>query len=186
MAVDLIINPADTNIILVSNGSTPNAKCQWYYRSVDGGLNFAHLIRFYLKDYTGRAALALAPSDPTLIMPHFQCRTGIGLFCPKIPVTPGRRFLNRDIPVLAGLVLVLVDPLTQPSAMVTELMFISLPTKATNVSSISWEAYRSGKVGILEEEGSVPHECTCRTSPQHDQPVPPGPCLFCYRWRESL
>jgi len=160
MAVDLIINPADTNIILVSHGSYLNANVSGIYRSVDGGLNFAHLTSGLPKDYTGRAALALAPSDPTLIYAYISnAEQGIGLFLSENTGDTWKKVSDRDIPQWQGWYScdLVVDPRDPAVCYITGIDVYKSANKGTNVSHLSsWEAYRSGKVGILEEEGSVP------------------------------
>lgn len=62
MATDIEMHPLDTNVIYVSHGGYRSPETG-IYRSVDGGNNFA-LLNQLPRNYTGKAAISLAPSEP--------------------------------------------------------------------------------------------------------------------------
>lgn len=80
MAVDLYIHPQDTNLILVTTGSyfTQNAGL---YRSINGGGSFAKVTIGIPGDYTGKAMMAGAPSDPDVLYAYVaDALQGRGLY----------------------------------------------------------------------------------------------------------
>ena len=67
MAVDIEINPADTNIIYVTHGSLDDNTVSGIYRSENGGTSFAKLAGGLPDSYSGRAKLGMSPSQPGVI-----------------------------------------------------------------------------------------------------------------------
>jgi len=66
MAVDVELNPIDTNIIFVSYGSL-FAETAGIYRSLDGGNSFRQLSLGIPTTYSGKAMLAIDPSSTNII-----------------------------------------------------------------------------------------------------------------------
>ena len=66
MAVDIEINPIDTNIIYVSYGSL-FAEPAGIYRSLDGGNNFKQLSIGIPSTYSGKTMLAIDPSSTNIV-----------------------------------------------------------------------------------------------------------------------
>lgn len=67
MAVDIEINPADTNIIYVTHGSLDDNAVSGIYRSENGGASFVKLAGGLPDSYSGRAKLGMSPSQPGVI-----------------------------------------------------------------------------------------------------------------------
>ena len=80
MAVDVTINPIDTNFIYVSYGSL-FAEKTGIYRSRNGGIDFKQLRLGIPTSYTGKAMLAIDPSSPNIIYASVaDAFESIGLF----------------------------------------------------------------------------------------------------------
>lgn len=80
MTVDLYIHPVDTAVVLVTSGSffTPQSGL---YRSVNGGASFSKVTSGFPSDYSGKAMLAGAPSQPDRIYAYpANAENGLGLF----------------------------------------------------------------------------------------------------------
>lgn len=67
MAVDMEINPADTNMIYVTHGSLDDNASSGIYRSENGGNSFEKLTNGLPDSYSGRAKLGLSPSRPNIL-----------------------------------------------------------------------------------------------------------------------
>ena len=67
MAVDIEINPADTNIVYVTHGSLDDNAVSGIYRSENGGASFVKLAGGLPDSYSGRAKLGMSPSQPGVI-----------------------------------------------------------------------------------------------------------------------
>jgi len=80
MAVDVAINPIDTNIIYVSYGSL-FAETTGIYRSRNGGADFSQLSIGIPTSYTGKAMLTIDPNSPNIIYASVaDAFRSIGLF----------------------------------------------------------------------------------------------------------
>ena len=80
MAVDIHVHPVDTQVVLVTAGSffTPQSGL---YRSLNGGASFAKVTNGFPADYTGKAMLAGAPSQPDRIYAYpSNAGNGLGLY----------------------------------------------------------------------------------------------------------
>ncbi|MEM7101934.1 MAG: T9SS type A sorting domain-containing protein [Bacteroidota bacterium] len=64
MAVDIDINPVDTNLVFVTNGSY-NEPTSGTYRSVNGGQSFS--LMNLPTGYTGKTLIAISPSAPSIM-----------------------------------------------------------------------------------------------------------------------
>ncbi len=79
MATDVVINPADTNVVFLTHGGLGSFG-HGIYRSTDGGLNFEKLsmvsaggpFRFF-----GKAVLAISESNPDIVMVSIGNSNGI-------------------------------------------------------------------------------------------------------------
>lgn len=67
MAVDIEINPADTNIVFVTHGSLDDQDSSGVYRSVDGGDTFEKLGGGMPASYSGKTLLGLCPGQPNVV-----------------------------------------------------------------------------------------------------------------------
>lgn len=67
MAVDIVINSMDTNLVLVSHGTLFHEETG-IYRSTDGGRNFMELSVGLPTHYSGKAMLAMYPNTSTSIL----------------------------------------------------------------------------------------------------------------------
>lgn len=79
MAVDLYVHPLDTQVVLVTAGSffTPQSGL---YRSVNGGGSFTKVTNGFPEEYSGKAMLAGAPSQPDRIYAYpANADNGLGL-----------------------------------------------------------------------------------------------------------
>lgn len=66
MAVDIEINPLDTNKVYVTHGCYDNAETG-VYRSLNGGQSFQKLTNGIPDHYTGKTLLCMGPDDPNLL-----------------------------------------------------------------------------------------------------------------------
>lgn len=79
MATDLAIHPQDTNVIYVSHGGYRSPETG-IYRSTDGGASF-RLLSNLPRQYTGKAMISLAPSQPDWVYVSIaETESSIGLF----------------------------------------------------------------------------------------------------------
>lgn len=67
MAVDIEINPVDTNIIFVTHGSLNDDAVSGVYRSTDGGDTFEELTNGLPATYSGKTLLGLCHSQPNIV-----------------------------------------------------------------------------------------------------------------------
>lgn len=67
MAVDIEIDPADTNRVFVTHGSLDDDALSGVYRSEDGGNNFIKLAAGLPEAYSGKTLLQISPSQPQTI-----------------------------------------------------------------------------------------------------------------------
>lgn len=67
MAVDIEINPQDTNIVYVTHGSLDDQDVSGVYRSVNGGQTFALLSNGIPTSYSGKTLLTLCASKPQVL-----------------------------------------------------------------------------------------------------------------------
>ncbi len=67
MAVDIEINPLDTNIIFVTHGSLNDDAVSGVYRSVDGGDSFEKLTNGLPESYSGKTLLGLCHNQPNIV-----------------------------------------------------------------------------------------------------------------------
>jgi photosystem II stability/assembly factor-like uncharacterized protein len=68
MAVDIEINPADTNYVFVSHGSLDDNALSGIYRSIDGGSSFQELTNGLPGSWSGKALLDLHPLQTNLLV----------------------------------------------------------------------------------------------------------------------
>ncbi|MFN0033682.1 MAG: T9SS type A sorting domain-containing protein [Saprospiraceae bacterium] len=67
MAVDIEINPADTNRIFVTHGSLDDEGVSGVFRSVNNGATFAKLAVGLPTSYSGKTLLTLCPTQPNVL-----------------------------------------------------------------------------------------------------------------------
>lgn len=102
MAVDLYIHPVDTQVVLVTAGSffTPQSGL---YRSVNGGSSFTKVTNGFPVDYTGKAMLAGAPSQPDRIYAYpADAENGLGLFLSNDKGASWQKVNQTDISLYQG------------------------------------------------------------------------------------
>lgn len=67
MAVDIEINPVDTNVVYVTHGSLEDSDVSGVYRSTNGGSSFTALSNGLPTFYTGKTLLTLCPTQPEVL-----------------------------------------------------------------------------------------------------------------------
>lgn len=67
MAMDIVINPNDTTIVIVACGQRNTAPNPGMYRSTNGGTTFTKLTSGLPSTNFGRTALAISPSNPSVV-----------------------------------------------------------------------------------------------------------------------
>jgi photosystem II stability/assembly factor-like uncharacterized protein len=67
MAVDLEINPADTNLVFVTHGSLNDDAVSGIFRSTNGGGSFTKLGGGLPATYSGKTLVSFAPSNPSIL-----------------------------------------------------------------------------------------------------------------------
>jgi hypothetical protein len=67
MAVDIEINPVDTNHVYVTFGSLEDDSTSGIYHSTNGGSSFSEMTNGLPNGYSGKALLTLSPSQPQIL-----------------------------------------------------------------------------------------------------------------------
>ena len=67
MAVDIEINPLDTNKIYVTHGSLDDNAGSGVFRSVNGGASFSKMINGLPGSYSGKTLLGMYPANPDIL-----------------------------------------------------------------------------------------------------------------------
>lgn len=67
MAVDMEINPSDTNLVFVTHGSLNDDAVSGIFRSTNGGNNFTKLGGGLPATYSGKTLIGYAPSNPSIL-----------------------------------------------------------------------------------------------------------------------
>lgn len=81
MAVDIELNPADTNVVFVTHGSLDDQAISGIYRSKNGGQSFEKLTNGLPASYGGKTLLGIAPSQPNTIYASIaNAESQIGLY----------------------------------------------------------------------------------------------------------
>ena len=157
MAVDFELNTADTNLLFVTHGSYLNNDVSGIFRSENGGKDFIKLENGLPANYSGRAVLKSAPSDPSLIYAYISdSNKGLGLYLSQNSGDDWSIMTNKDITKWQGWYAgdIAIKPDDATTVVVVGIdVHRSTNSGETMAHFSSWEAWTKGKVSILGDEG---------------------------------
>ncbi len=157
MAIDVEINPGDTNIVYVSYGSYLNQETSGIYRTLDGGWTFDQLTNGLPKKYSGRAVIKASEIDPTTLYIYVSNATkGLGLYLSTDAGDTWTLKNEKDITKWQGWYSadIAIHPEDPNTLVVTGVdVYRSSNQGKTIAHTSTWEGFHRGKIEVLKEEG---------------------------------
>ena len=157
MAIDIELNASDTSIVFVTHGSYLNNNVSGIYRSENAGESFQKLTNGLPANYSGRATIKSAVTDPSLLYAYISdSGKGLGLFKSQNSGDDWEMMVNKDITKWQGWYAgdLAIKPDESSTVIAVGIDVHRTTNGGTTLGHLSsWEAWNKGKVSVLGNEG---------------------------------